>query len=191
MAGLNEFRIVIDIINESLLVFAHFEEIIFLRHIFQRLLMLGTFTVFQLFFSVKPLTAHAVITTVFAMINITRIIDFLQHLLYDLFMTIFGCANKIIVFDVQFVPQFQELGRHIIAVFLRVDLLCFRRFLYFLSVLVKSGQKECIGTNAAVIACQYISQNSGIGMPDMGFVIHIIDRRGNIKFLLISHYLLI
>ena len=91
-------------------------------------------------------------------------------------MPFFRGADEIVIFYAEFLPQFLKTDHGFIAVVDRRHIARRRGFLHFLSVFVRSCQHVGILAEQSVKTGQDVRQNGRIGMPDMRFVIHIINR---------------
>jgi hypothetical protein len=96
-------------------------------------------------------------------------------------MTMLRSPDEIIVSDVQPLPQIQKTGSHFIAMSLGIDSPFFSRLLDFLTMFIQPGKKKNLFPGRTMKAGQYVCQNRRIGMTNMRFVVHIVDRCGDIK----------
>ena len=61
------------------------------------------------------------------------------------------------------------------------------RLLYFLPMLIKPRQKKHVSATKSPKTCKDIGRDRGIGMPDMGDVVDVINRGGDVERLVIAH----
>ena len=95
-------------------------------------------------------------------------------------MPIFGCADKIIIREIQLGRQITKVLANLIGKFLWGDACHFSRFFNFLAMFVSSGQKGNIKTIQPFETRHHITRQGCIGMADMRFVIHIVNRCGDV-----------
>ena len=118
---LDELRVLIDIIDESLRIFAHTEEIcLFLRRLY-RASAVRAFAVYDLGLGPEGLTRGTVKSLIAALVNIALIIELLENLLYLRLMILVGGADKFVVGCIHQIPDRLDLTRHVIDKLLRRD----------------------------------------------------------------------
>ena len=81
-------------IDEPVLIATHFKKIVGFFDNFRCCFMVRTLSVHQFSFGVKTLTPETIQTLVFGKIDITRIINFLQHLFHNSHVGRIGGANE-------------------------------------------------------------------------------------------------
>ena len=87
----------VDIVNESLSVLAHTEEICLLLGRLNRAAAIRTFAVYQLGLCKEGLAGSAVHSLVMALVNISLVVELLENLL-DLSLVVCVCgADKLII----------------------------------------------------------------------------------------------
>ena len=118
---LDELRVLIDIIDESLRIFAHTEEIcLFLRRLY-RTSAVRAFAVYDLGLGPEGLARGTVKSLVAALVNIALIIELLENLLYLRLMILVSGADKFVVGCIHQIPDRLDLTRHVIDKLLRRD----------------------------------------------------------------------
>ncbi len=173
---LDEIRMFVDIVNQPLLVFAHPEEIILLRDDAQLLLMLRALAAFiQFLLRVESLTANAIVAAIFIEVDISAVVDLLQNRLNNLLVIIISGADKEIVTDVQFLPQFLKTDHRFITVLPRLYTPFFGSLCHLLTVFIGTGQEECFIPQPAMKPRQDIGQNGCVGVADVGLIVYVVD----------------
>src|SRR4030042_586674 len=107
-----------NMINKPVLISAHPEKIIALLDSFWPALVIRTFAVDQLPFSIKTLASETVMSCVFTEIYIAIIIHSIEDHLHGLYMSIISGAYKVIVGDIQSGPQRSEHSAYSVYIFL-------------------------------------------------------------------------
>ena len=92
-----------------------------------------------------------------------------------------GGADEAVERDVKAFPQLLKADDGFVALLLRGNVFFRGGLLDFLAVFVGAGQKKGRLSEQAVEAGEHVGQNRGVGVPDMRFVVDVIDRRGEIK----------
>ena len=186
--GLNEIRMLFNILNEPVLIFAGFEEIRFLAHALDRTAAVGTDMAFlQLRLRPVRFAGGAVPALVFALVDIALLVELTENLLHDHFMPLIGGADKIAVFNVHQLPQLFEIGDDFVHELLRGNALFSGLAFDLLAVFVRTGQE--IGIIAAKLfeACHRIRRDGGIAMTDMRVCGGVINRCCDVKSALVCH----
>ena len=111
---LNKFRMCIDIINQSVCIFAQFEEISFFLGINDFTAAVRTLAVHQLAFCKERFTWCTVFAFIIAFINIALIMQFLENLLNLLLMIFICCTDKLVIRCIHQIPDFFDLTGYII-----------------------------------------------------------------------------
>src|SRR5207302_8039038 len=89
-------------------------------------------------------------------------------------------ADEAVVADVELRPQVGEGRGHGIHLFLRGDTPLGGDAFDIDAVLVGAGQQEDVVTAQAVIAGDRIGGDGGVGVANVGYVIGVIDGRGQV-----------
>ncbi len=177
-------------VNKPVLIFRHPKEIVLFANFFGDSLMIGALAVDQLLFSQKPLTPPAVMAGVFAEIDIILIINLLQECLHDSDMVGIGGADRVIRLNGKSGPGVTEGRRNPVHIFSRADPFFFRGLNDFFAMLVGAGLKTDIITAEPFKAGIGIGDDGGIGMPEMGHGVDIINRSCDIGcHIIFSFYL--
>ena len=80
-----------------------------------------------------------------------------------------------------------KLGGQLVAMGLRVDAGFGCGLLNFLSMFIEPGEKEDIASSQAPVASEHIGGHGCIGMADMRHVVHVVDRRRDVKTIGVTH----
>ena len=182
---LNKFRMCIDIVNETVCVFAHFEEICFFLCRYTWTSTVRTLTIYQLRFCKERFTWGTVHSFVMSLVDISLCIHFLKNLL-DLFFMVFICGtNEFVIRSIHQIPDSLDLTGNIVNKFLWCDscFLCFQ--LDLLTMLVCSCLEKHVITLLSLITCNSISKNNLVSIADMRFTGSIGNGCCNIIFLFI------
>jgi hypothetical protein len=177
----DEVGMLIDVVDQPLLITAHFEKIVgFLDRLRGRLVVRAT-AVDQFPLGVKAFAPEAIKAFVFAEIDVAGIVDTLQDRLYHCHMARVGGADEIIVGNVQLRPQFPEKAADLIHVLPRRPVLLLGGADDFVSMLVRAGEKIGLVTGHGVKPPDHIRCNGGVGMAQVGSCVHVVYGRGNVK----------
>ena len=161
------------------------EEICFFFCVDNGSAAVGTATVLELAFGPEAFAGSAVFALIGALIDIAVFIHFFENAL--------NCGNVIIVggTDETVVADVHQLPKVLNALFALNDVVnellrrnaCLARFVFdLLTVLVRSRQEHNVVALEAFVACHRIGSYGAVGVSDMELVARIIDRSGNIKF---------
>ncbi len=137
--GLDEIRVLLDMIPEPVLVLGHAEKVVGLLDIFWFFQMIRTESIHQLSFCIKTLTAEAIMAAVFTEIDIPIVIDKLQKLLHRMFVLIPGGPDKLVVDNSQFRPQRLKHAADPVHIGLRVLATGLGGLHDFVPVLIRAG----------------------------------------------------
>ena len=131
---------------------------------------------------IKSLASHAIPALIERFVYIASIVYGLEQFLSARLVPIAAGADKLVMGDIQPLPEGHELGRYIIAVFLLWHALVCRYALDILTMFVGSGQKIDIIAIGAMITSHYVSRYGAVGMSDVRNIISVIYGRRNIEF---------
>ena len=177
---LNKLRMVINILNQSVGILAHTEEISFF---FGRLYLpsaVGTLSVYQLRLRKKGLTGSAVQSLIVSFINISLIIKLLKNLLNLSFVVLIRGADKLVIGRVHQIPNIFNLSCSFVYKFLRSDSGSLCLLLNLLTVLIGSCLEEHVIALCPFIPGNGISQNCLVGIADMRLTGSVGNSRCNI-----------
>ena len=168
-------------VDKPVLVAAHAEKIVGFLDDFRGLVVVRAFTVHQLAFGVKPFAAEAVQALVFAVVDVPVVIYFLEDLFDHSHMGGIGRTNEGVVADIEFGPQILEERADVIHVGFGGHPAVFGGLDDFIAMLVRSRQKIGVTVPHGLEAPGNIRHDGGVGMPQVGFGIHIIDWRRDVE----------
>src|SRR5690242_6213464 len=98
-----------------------------------------------------------------------------------------GCADEVVVADIQKASHVAERAGDLIGKLLRREPARLSRALDLLPVLVGAGQKPDVATVQPHESRQHIAGHSRVSVTEMGQVVDVIDRRGQKIWLVGSH----
>ncbi len=116
---LNKFRMCVDMLDKTIRVFAHLEEIcLFLRRLYFTPAV-RTFTVYKLRLRKERLAGGTIHSLIIPFVNISLLIHLLEYLLNLLLMILIRCTDEFIVGSIHQIPDPANLSSHLVHVFLR------------------------------------------------------------------------
>jgi len=124
--------------------------------------------------------AHRVPAGILAFIDVARRDQLLPQGLAGRVMARLGGADEVIGAVVHHPDQVAERLAHLVGEGLWRQAGGGGRRLDLLAVLVGAGQKMHVVAVEALEACQHIAGERRVGMPDMGHVVDVVDRRGDV-----------
>ena len=185
---LNEFRMLVDMVNQTVSVFAHTEEISLFLGRLHLAATIRTLAVHQLGLGPEGLagsTVHALVST---FVDIALVIQLLENLLYLLLMVIIGGADEFIIGSVHQIPDPLNLTGHIVHEFLRSNACLLSLQLNLLAVLVGSGLEKYVVALESAETGNGVRQYDLIGVADVGLAGCVGNGRGHVK-LFLFHFL--
>ncbi len=130
------------------------------------------------------LVGDAVPALVFALIDVALVEEHLEELLDALLVEVHGRPDEEIVGDVEGLPQVLGPADDRVGQGLRRQALLGRRFLDLLAVFVRPGQEKDLLPGRFVEAGQGVGDDRRVGVPDVGHVVDVVDRRRDVERLL-------
>ena len=180
--GLNEIGVFLDVLHQTVGIFAHFEEVSFFFCLRELATAVGALAVSGLCVGKEGLAGSAVPTLVFALVNVALLVKFLKDLLYSRLVIIVGGADEIIVANVHFVPQLANFAGYTVNVSLGGNACILGEVFNFLTVLVGSGTKEYVLAAHTLIASNCVRHNSLIGVAKVGLARSVGNSGCQIEF---------
>ena len=172
----------LDVVDEPFLITAHTEEVVRFDDFIGRPMAVRTeIAVHEVLVRKEALAGNAVVPLIFRLVDEITVVEILKDLADDLFVTLLGRADEVIVFDAEFFPELLKTDHGGVALFDRGHIVFRGGFLDFLSVFVGSGQEPDVLTHRAMVPGDNISENRGVSVADVRLVVHIINRRSQIK----------
>jgi hypothetical protein len=98
-------------------------------------------------------------------------------LLHSNDMPLIRCAHKIVIGDVQHLPELPELRDNRVAILLLEYTLFRSDALDVLAMLVRAGEEEHVIPHQTVIARQNIGSDRCIGVTNVWDIVHVVDWR--------------
>ena len=165
--GLNKVRVLLYIVLELLLIFGHLEEIRFLLRVLHRSAAIGTAAVLELRFCPERLARRAVPALVFTLVYVALLIELFEYALHRLDMVIVRRADKSVIADIEHIGYRADLTGDLVNMLLRRYAGSLGDLLYFLPMLVCSGQKIHILADKTVIPRHSVRQHYLICVADV------------------------
>ena len=103
-----------------------------------------------------------------------------DHLAHPALVPLLGGAHEVVVGEIQLLRELAIAADHAVGELDRRDPLAPRRPLDVLAVLVGAGQEAHVLAQQAVVARQGIADRGGEDVPDVGQIVHVVDRRGDV-----------
>ena len=182
---LNEFRVLLDVIDQPILVFAHAQEIAFFLHQFHGAAAIGAATVHHLRGRPEGFAGRAIQALIFALVDVALVVELLEDLLHDLHMARLGGADVVAVFDVHHLPQVFDARHDFIH---ELD----GRFTHFhglafdlLAVLIGAREEKHVVSRLLLKAGHRVRRDGGVRVANVQIAAGIVDGRGDVvRFLL-------
>ena len=187
---LDKFRMGVDMLDQTVCIFAHTEEISFFFCRLHFTSAVRTFAVHQLRLGKKRLARCTVHTFIMSLVNISLIVQFFEDLLYLFFVVCIRCTDKFIVRCVHQIPDSLDFCGNFIHKSLRCHTFFFCFQLNLLTVFIGSGLEEHIISLLSLKTGNAVCQHDLVSVSDMRFAGCIGNRSCHIKFLFIHFCLL-
>ena len=185
---LDEFRMLVDVVNQTVSVFAHTEEISLFLSRLHLAAAVRTLAVHQLGLGPEGLAGSTVHTLVSTLVDIALVIQLLENLLYLLLVVIICGTDKFIIGSVHQIPDSLNLAGHIVHEFLRSNACFLGLQLNLLAVFVRTGLKEYVVALESAETGNGVRQYNLIGVADVGLAGCVGNGRGHVK-LFLFHFL--
>ena len=130
---------IMDMVDKPLLVFAHLEKVVGFFNDLRFGLMVRALSLHQFPIRIKAFAAKAVFAFIFIEINITLVVYFLENFGDHSHVIGIGCANKIIILNIELWPKIFKQCADIINIGAWGDALLFSRPHDFIPMLIRSG----------------------------------------------------
>jgi hypothetical protein len=160
---------------------AHLEEVVGLLDALDvgqvlRLLALG-----QVLLGDKGLAGHVVPAVVVSGVDVAAVVEVLENGLHDAGVARLSGADEVVVLDLHEAQQRAEVLAELVAVRLRADAPQGRAAQHLLAVLIGAGEHPHVVAAAAVPAAERVGGDRGVGVADVGLVVDVVDRRGDVE----------
>ena len=170
-----EVGVVLDVLDEPLLVFAHLKEVVALLYLNNFPTAIRTVAFSQVFFSPESLIGDAVPARIGTLVNIPAVEELLKKVLYYIDVALLGGANEVVVRDVKTAPEVLKTDNHFVAVLLG----CFPPLpgglFHLLAVLICTGEKHDFASGYPHVSRYHVSCHGCVNVPDVGDVVDIVD----------------
>jgi hypothetical protein len=164
-------------LNQPLLVQAHFEEVVFFFDPFGFCEVIGAFAFHQFLFRVKAFASGAIKSSISGVINLALLINAGQDIAHHFFVPFLGGPDEVVGLDMERGPQISVKGADFVRIFPGLALIGLCGAKDFVSVFIRAGEKIGLIPEQAVITPHHVAQDGGIGMAYMGFGVDIVNRR--------------
>mmetsp|Transcript_34759 Transcript_34759/g.102173 ORF Transcript_34759/g.102173 Transcript_34759/m.102173 type:complete len:212 (+) Transcript_34759:5184-5819(+) len=181
----DELRIVLDMLNETIVKVRHLEEVAGFLNLLQRLAANRVFVIGQLSIGIgnEGLLSHIVPPTVRIKVNITSIRATLPQGLRSAHMAL-GCgANVVIIRDQDALIEALEPSHVLVTQFNRLGIVLGGGLGNFLAVLISAGDEldpAITPTTNAGVSGQRIGRRRLVCVTHMGRAVRIVDGRGDV-----------
>jgi len=146
--------------------------------------LVGALPVHGLLLGVEPLAAHAVQAAVLAEVDVPGVVDLLEDGLHHPLVPGLRGADELVEGEAHALPGLAEDAADAIGVGLGRLAGAGRALGDLVAVLVRAGEEEHPLTLHPVTARHGVARHRGVGMPDVGDVVHVVDRRGDVLSML-------
>ena len=130
---------------------------------------------------VEPLARDAVETLVGPRVDVAGCLHSRPDLTHYPLVPLFGSADEVVVGDVEVGPGFTESLDNTIGKLDRRHVSCLGCLFDLLAVLIGTGQEVRLFTARAMKTRERIGGDGGVGMADMGHVVDVVDRGGDVE----------
>ena len=117
--GLDKLGVCIDMLDQTVCIFAHSEEISFLLGRLYLSAAVRTLAVHKLCLCPEGLTRSTVHSFIGTFVDIALLVELFKNLLHFLLMIIICCTDKLIIGDVEHIADVTNLSRNLVHKFLR------------------------------------------------------------------------
>ena len=145
----------------------------------------GTFAVHKLAFRPKTFARRAVPTFVTAFVYVAAVQQLLVYFLHRGFVVVVGSADKLVVGDVQYLPQVDDLVVQLVHKLFGRYACRLRTLLHLLSVFVGACKVKHVVAVHALEACDCVATNCGVAMSDVEVAATVVDWGGDVKSFLV------
>ena len=173
--GLDELRVRLDIRHELVGVLAHAEEIGLLLRPDDLAPAVRALAAHELALRVEGLVRHAVPALVFALVDVSLLIELAEDLLHLLLVHGVGGAHKAVVARVHQVPDALDLAGDLVDELLGRDALGLGLELDLLAVLVRAGLEIDLVALQPLEAADGVRQHDLIGVADVRLAARVRD----------------
>ncbi len=184
---LDEFGMFIDVVDQAVRIFAHFEEIRFFLLQGNRASAVRAFSVDKLSFRKEGFAGSAVPARILALIDVALVVHLFEHVLDLFLMIVVRRADEFVIRSIHKIPDPSDLRGGLIHESLRFFSGVFRFIFDLLTVFVRPGLEENVVSFHPLIAGDGIRQHDLVGIADMRLARRVGDRSRQIIGPFIAH----
>ena len=173
-----------NVFDESRRVFAHFEEISFFLCFNDRSSAFGALAVYDLTVRKERFVGSAVPSLVFALVNISLVVELLKNMLNGGFMKIIGRSDELIVCCVHLIPDSFDFACYFVDVLFWRNAFCFGFLLYLLTVFVSAGEKIYVVASLSFVTGDSVGHDNLESISEMRLARRISYGRCDIELFL-------
>lgn len=133
------------------------------------------------FIGEELLLANGVMARVTFLVELTAVVQFLQHGLDDPFVARIGSGGPSVIADIELVPEGGEVGGDAIDKGLGAEACGVGAFLDFLAVLIDSSKEVDLATLQPLEASHDVGKHLFIGVPNVGRRVGVVDGCGDVE----------
>jgi len=168
------------VVDEPVLIFAHFEKIVFLLTSYGGTIMLGALAVNKFFCGIEPFTANTILTAIGAKVDVSLVINLLEDIAYYSLVKLICGADEVVVGNIKIWPGFAEQIADLVNVSLRILTCGGGSFYDFVTMFICPSEKIGFFACEYVKTVQYIRNDGRVGMAEMGWSIYVVDGCGDV-----------
>ena len=171
------------------LILAQAEEVTLLARGLHLSAAVGALAVYKLTFRPEGLTGHAVHSLVLALVYVALFIELFEYLLNGFFVIFVRGAYKLIVSDVQALPQSFQIVHKLVHILLGRHTRRLGGALYLLPVLIRARQEKHVLSVQAVEPRKRVADNGGVTRADVPLAAGIVY--GSCDIILFSFHIML
>ena len=185
--GPDKLGVVLDVLDQSVGILAHLEEVSLLGCLDQLSAALGALAIGYLRIGIEGFVGRAIPALVVSLIDIALLVESLEDLGHSGDVIVVGGADEVVVACTHAVKNGLDLACYVVHVLLRRDACFLGAVLDLLAVLVRAGAEENVVAALSLIAGNRVGHDDLVGVAEVRLLGCIRDRGRDIKlgFLLI------
>jgi hypothetical protein len=118
------------------------------------------------------------------LVDLSTIVEILKNLLDRFLMPNLCGSDEVVIRDSQSLPERLEAFDHFITVSFWIHASILGGFFHLLAMLIRAREEKNLIALQPFVTSKNVSGDRGIGVADMGNIIDIVDRGGNVEGLL-------
>ena len=182
--GLDEVRMLLDVLNQPFGVLLQAEEVGFFTRLFHRAAAVRAAAVLELQFRPEGFAGRAVPALVFRLVDVALIVQLLENFLHALDVAVIGRADEVAVINVHQLPQILDARDNLVHILLRRDALFLCLALNLLAMLVRAGQEVHVIARQLLEARHRVRRRGAVGVADVQVAAGVVNGRSDVKRLL-------